>query len=297
MKIDLVSVTLPKDLDKLLNNSNWLKKFLPISKIIVIGPEEIQNKLPQDRVFTFINENHYSDFNRIKELICQRTGKISGRTGWYVQQFIKMAYSISCEQEYYLIWDSDTIPVKPVAMFLGNKPYFDCKTEYHRPYFDTLKKLFPGLDKNNNMSFISEHMLVKTEYMKALIHDIEMNEDIPGENFQEKIIYSIAPEEISGSGFSEFETYGTYVTAKYPDQYVMREWHSMRDGGCFFDETLSDEDVNWLRRYYDAVSLEKWSERSIFAKVVQTHLYKRLFSPKSLEYLKQYRTRRRGKLG
>ena len=50
-----------------------------------------------------------------------------------------------------LIWDADTIPIKEVKMF-GNdgKPIFDVKTEYHKPYFITLKRIFPKLGKKYN---------------------------------------------------------------------------------------------------------------------------------------------------
>ena len=48
-----------------------------------------------------------------------------------------------CQENYYLIWDSATIPVKEVKMFNNDsKPFFDLKTEYHKPYFITMKRIF-----------------------------------------------------------------------------------------------------------------------------------------------------------
>ena len=84
-----------------------------------------------------------------------------------------MEYSRICKDEYYLIWDSDTIPLKLMKIFDDkNKPYFDVKTENHTPYFITMKRIFPELGKIYNYSFISEHMLIKTQIMKNLIQNI-----------------------------------------------------------------------------------------------------------------------------
>ena len=62
-----------------------------------------------------------------------------------------MHYCIICQENYYLIWDSDTIPVKEVKLFNNDsKPFFDVKREYHKPYFITMKKIFPELEKKKS---------------------------------------------------------------------------------------------------------------------------------------------------
>jgi hypothetical protein len=99
-----------------------------------------------------------------------------------------MEYYKICKDKYYLIWDADTIPVKRVKMFNLNKPFFDVKTEYHKPYFETMNKLFPKLRKLYNYSFISEHMVINTEFMKALINEININTNISGDIWYEKVI-------------------------------------------------------------------------------------------------------------
>lgn len=48
------------------------------------------------------------------------------------------------------------------------------KTEYHKPYFDTLKKIL-NLDKSFNFSFICEHMIIKKDIMNEVIANIEKN--------------------------------------------------------------------------------------------------------------------------
>ena len=96
------------------------------------------------------------------------------RAGWYLQQFLKMSYSFICEDAYYLIWDADTIPVREIQMFdEDGVPFFDVKEEYHRPYFTTLNKIFNNrIKKSNPYSYISDHIVIKTEYMRNLILEI-----------------------------------------------------------------------------------------------------------------------------
>ena len=137
-------------------------------------------------------------------------------------------------------------------------PYLDLKHEYNELYFTTMGKLIPGLKKFIEPSFISEHMLFKCDIMKRLIAKIEANDAIPGSRFYEKIINCIPLEDIQGNGFSEFETYGSFVCLTSPMTYKLREWFSFRLAGEFFDpETISDDDYEWLGRDFDAISFEK----------------------------------------
>ena len=79
-----------------------------------------------------------------------------------------------------------------------------------------------------------------------------------GNRFYEKIINCIPLEDIQGNGFSEFETYGSFVCLTSPQTYKLREWYSFRLAGEFFDpETISDDDYEWLSHDFDAVSFEK----------------------------------------
>ena len=124
-----------------------------------------------------------------------------------------------------------------------------------------MNKLLPGFHKVINKSFISEHMLIKCDVMEALISMIESNENIAGNDFYEKILYSIRDDKIRTSSFSEFETYGTYVALTDNTLYNLRDWHSLRFGSTFFrSEEMTDEDFEWLSRDFHAVSFEKDEE-------------------------------------
>lgn len=287
--ITLVVPAIPIDIGILLDNLNYYFEFLPIDNICVIGPKEIKNMLPCRNDIQFLNEEELIDFNEVRKLIIKRTGnqENGNKAGWYVQQFVKIAYSRYCKNKYYLLWDSDTIPLKKIGLFDNATPFFDCKKEYHKAYFDTIEKLFQGLHKTIRGSFISEHMLIDAELMRRMLDEIEANINIPGEDFQQKIINAINTEDIVRSGFSEFETFGTYVTAKYPDKYLLREWKSMRYGNFFFKgkKNISPAVINWLGSYYDAISFEKGHEECRWAKLVGSAGFRRIHSPSVLDIM------------
>lgn len=93
--------------------------------------------------------------------------------------------------------------------------------------------------------------------MKELISDIEKN-DLYGDRYYEKIFNAINIKDIR-RGFSEFETYGIWITHKYPEEYALRKWTSLRMGGAFFDsQKLNDADREWLSLDYDAITYESY---------------------------------------
>lgn len=264
----------------------YLRKYVTGRDIILVGKklleEECQRSFPDCR---FIDEdNLYTDLNyhTVKSLVSRKNKYATWRTGWYFQQFLKMAYAMECKESYYLVWDTDTVPLRPISMINSSneKPYFDVKTEYNRPYFTTLKKLFfPPIEKKVPYSYISEHMLINTDIMKHLVKDIESNHKLNGELFFEKILNAILEIDILHSGFSEFETYGNYVNIKYKDFYDIRQLKSLRNGKYYLGNDLYDDLLEWAAASYDLISIEESSETN----TQMVHKISKLMARMSLE--------------
>lgn len=261
--MQLVMIVSAEDTGRAIQNIKYIKQNLPIDKIIIIGNKktgEIVRRSKAQADICFLEEDclyQGMSFQSIEEIIVKRSG-MQGRTGWYFQQFLKMAYAAVCEEEYYLVWDGDTIPVHRIKLFHGNgKPYMALKNEYNKPYFDTLKNLL-GLDKVREESFISEHMLIKTSYMRELIKEIEQNRSYEGKAFFEKILFAVEKDMLRSSGFSEYETYGTYVTVRHPDAYEYIPYKSCRHTVSMIGLHPTDEQILWMAGIYEAISFEKW---------------------------------------
>ncbi len=274
MHFDALIVVTPDDCKRLLQLYPRMVDNFEYGQLCFIGAPGVGEAALNDAAIgtrvKWLDENSLLPFDDVHACVAKKLEPVlkgdalpRGVTGWYYQQFLKMQYAMVCEDEYYMVWDGDTVPCRKINMFSPEtgQPYLDLKHEHHPEYFDTMGKILPGFRKVIERSFISEHMLFKTEIMKALIADIEKNDQIPGEKFWEKIINCIEPEKIYDSSFSEFETYGTYIALKYPAVYKLREWHSFRLGSSFFDmNTICDRDFEWLSKDFDAISFEKGQE-------------------------------------
>ena len=266
---DTYIIITPRDFSRLQKQYPVLLHFLPAGKLYFTGSRElgalVDSAALGDRV-SFIDENDLLPFDEVHAIVNAHMHELlqgdpvpRAGVGWYYQQFLKFILAERCKDDYYLVWDGDTIPCRPVKMFSDSgQPYFHNKNEYHEEYFRTMEKLLPGLKKVIRSSFISEHMLFHTESVKKLVRAIESNEALLGKRFWEKIIHAIEPDHLHLSAFAEFETYGNFIALNNPSLYRIREWHSFRLGGEFFDPaTISMRDYEWLGRDFDAISFEK----------------------------------------
>lgn len=269
-RFDTLIMTTPDDFMRVKLHLDRLEANLPGRRIIFVGSQRVGELLEenyQGARFDFICEDEIIPFDEVHSMLANHmkdylaAGEEFPRrvTGWYYQQFLKMEYAYKAVDDYYMTWDGDTVPTKPFYMFNNEEhPYFDMKVEEHAEYFITMEKLIPGLRKFIGKSFISEHMIFDCKIMKSLVEKIEANAEIAGKRFYEKIINAIEPERIMKSAFSEFETYGNYLCIYDPYKYKLRDWHSFRLAGQYFDpETIADSDYNWLANDFDAISFEK----------------------------------------
>jgi hypothetical protein len=182
------------------------------------------------------------------------------RAGWYLQQFLKMA---ACElpeiPERYLVWDADTILLRPTEFFTADgHALVNPATEHHAPYFETCRALL-GIERRAGYSFIAESLPVKTAHMRRLLDAVRAR--APGRPWALAIVDAIDPRELSLSGFSEFETYGNFVLSFDPDHVVVRPLRTCRDGAARYGAVPGRNDLELLALEYAWVSFEAWTPR------------------------------------
>lgn len=253
--------------DLLKINIPYIQKNLMPKEIVIITKQETINDISSDYLsysnIIFLDENLiYPDltFAKIKELL-SKTKCEEDKTGWYFQQFLKFAWSFNSKAaDYYLTWDSDTIPLKQIDFFSKEgKPYFLKKQEFNASYFQTMEKLL-GLKKENDFSFIAESMIFSKKIVTELIEKIESNKNVQGFTFYEKIISLIDYAEKPRLAFSEFETYGTYVSKKYPNLYLTKETKAFRMGARKYGLNPTLYDLKREAKKYETISFEKWNK-------------------------------------
>lgn len=218
---------------------------------------------------TLVNELTLSNIKRIMQ---DHFGDKVKIYGWYFQQFLKMGFSLSkYAKKEYLIWDADTIPLRNLSFKENGKNVFTIKTEYHKPYFETLNKIL-GLEKTVDFSYIAEHMLIEVSIMQEIISEIN-KKNIRGNIWFEKIINSVNKSD--ANGFSEFETYGTYCQTKYSQKYITKKLITYREAGEKYGRFFSEKILNELKKEYDTVSFE-FNHNPYFPKNIP-HLLNKVF--------------------
>ncbi|WP_243346211.1 DUF6492 family protein [Parabacteroides sp. FAFU027] len=273
-KFDLIIPIVRKDLSLILDNLKLLNHNIKAQNIIFIGEEDLTELFTGIPNVKFICENNMIEGLTKKEIENIKTS-ITGdakRSGWYFQQFLKMGYSCICENEYYLVWDSDTIPLKEIDFFSSAaKPYLSFReyAKYDECYSKTIEHLIQDnpIKKDSSKSFITEHMLINASIMRKLISDIEANISLAGNKFYEKIMHAVDPKYINLSGFSEFETYAAYILKNFSNEYSLRHWNNLRCGKVFIGNKPTKEQLSWISTSFSTVSIEKYDSHWIIFKV------------------------------
>jgi hypothetical protein len=203
-----------------------LRQHIPLGGVNVLAPDRDCARIAarlggRARV---IPENGFVPGMTVAKL---RELKLEGfpkAAGWYFQQLLKLQFAfVDPEDDYYLIWDADTIPLRPLRFFdPAGRMILTKAEEYHAPYFQTYRALF-GSEPNREFSFIAQHILVQKSVAREMMARIEERVPVPGD-WAWKVMNALPP---TGKNlFSEYETYGHYIKNHYPDRvvFVKRSW-------------------------------------------------------------------------
>lgn len=174
--------------------------------------------------------------------------------GWYFQQFLKLSFAFQDPfEDYYLIWDADTVPLRSLQFFddLG-RMCFTIASEEHSPYLANYRNLL-GEEPRREFSFISQHMIVQKSVAREMLKQIETN--FSGtESWAWKIMHNLKG--TSTNLFSEYEMLGHFVKNHYPDRAVYRELRWSREGALASSRLPSSKRLELLRDSYDFITFE-----------------------------------------
>lgn len=264
-QFDVMIPVAGKDINFMPRVIKYCKRCFPeLRKVYVVTPAyEVAKATKKTSHFTdvtVVNEDTLLEglsFRTVANLIKKATTKRIS-TGWFFQQFLKYAFAHSpYADEYYLTWDADTLPLARIKFFKDEHPLFTIKTEYHENYFDTIRRVL-GLEKRIKGSFVAEHMLFNVSLVKELTDAISQSE-ITGDTWYEKIINACNFDK-DMQAFSEFETYGTFVTSRHADLYGHRTLCTFRQAGYIRGRKIPDWMLEEMSFDLDTASFELWNE-------------------------------------
>lgn len=256
--LQVVTTCRARDLPVLELAVTRLPECVPFAGLTVLAPAtdcaRIQHRLGQKA--KVIAEDGFISGLRLSDLLQFKLPGFPSGAGWYYQQFLKLQYAfVEPEDDYYLIWDADTVPLRPMRFFDSQgRMLLTRATEFHRPYFDTYRRLF-GSDPNRECSFIAQHMIIQKSVVREMLELIDRR--VPGQDhWALKIMRVLEP--VHPNLFSEYETYGHYIKNRYPDRVILFERSWLRIIPQFFGRRIpSEARLNWLSKRYDYVSFER----------------------------------------
>lgn len=251
-----------------------LRKFIDSSNRIVIISNKKNEKFFKkiDKDIIFLDEDSILPgftLTKIKELNIYGFPK---RAGWYFQQLLKLGISAFDEiSEDYLVWDADTIPLKPILLYDQDGKYNFVKAdEYHKPYFNNYKLLL-GEEPNREFSFISQFMIFNKTIVKELLNKIE-NQHHNKYSWDYAIMKNIRGKH--GSLFSEYETYGHFIKNHYPEKcnFINLPW--LREGTDIIGTPFPREkNLRNLSKDYFYVTFES-RHKNVFLKAINKLIIK-----------------------
>ena len=127
-------------------------------------------------------------------------------------------------------------------------------TEHNEAYFDLTDKLL-GLRKTVDFSFIAQCFPIKGAWAKEFFECVETRH---GKSWVDVLLDLI--DFNNYSGFSEYETLGTFITYQHPNEFTVTQNPWLRGGNGIIgtQKNMDRFPFSLLLKPYDFVSFENW---------------------------------------
>ncbi len=259
----VISVCEKKDINAWRIASDRITRYIKSDSYQLICPEsQVEDfKSASSSGWSVVGEELYSSGCEPVYIRGRVSGHNTSRVNWLFQQFIKINAIVGSEladDDAVLIWDADTIPLREIDFFDSGRLSCFHGPEHHRPYFETIEKLF-GFGRMADQSFIAQCLPVRVGWVREMVGEIETRFAKPYVD----AVLNLLPGN-SGSEFSEYETIGSWVLVHYPDGMTFKKkkrW--LRSGARIFGPAPSELRIglgSWILSIcYDFVALENWS--------------------------------------
>jgi hypothetical protein len=256
----VISVCSSKDIDVWTVAAKHVIQFIDADSYLVIVPDK------EVELFSAVTCEPYqvkpeSDYvGNAKERISQKLDAANQhRVGWYLQQFVKISAVLARNDgDVVLIWDADTVPLKPLEFIDANGQLVYYRgEEFRKSYFDFLERAL-GLKRTQTFSFIAQSLVLRVAWARELFESLEKNAQLP---WMDAILSYVDPSE--PAGFAEFETLGTWIWHHHRNEIVISDRPWYRNGFSLVGNPLTLSQSVWrgLAKYYDFVSFEIWDQR------------------------------------
>ncbi|MGV8841018.1 MAG: DUF6492 family protein [Bauldia sp.] len=129
---------------------------------------------------------------------------------FYRQQFAKLEAMAETDVDMALLWDGDTVPLRPLSFEdERGRLVFHLSDQRHPAYDDAVRRLL-GLDPFVGRSFAAQCLPVRPVWVRECLSAIEERQGMP---WPDAIAATIEPG--AAAGFSEYELLGTFFSHRH----------------------------------------------------------------------------------
>lgn len=219
--LDVVIPVIEKDLWILPTTVSSLRKHVkhPLGKIFAVSPPSRKiEEFCRRAGCAFVQEDEVSPLEKCEvEYISLGVD----RSGWLLQQLIKLNADTVSSSEYILVFDADTVLVRPQIFLFDGKVIFSHSNEYHRPYFSAHERILREKPQTH-LSFVSHHMLFQRSVLLRLKRTIE---EIHRKPWYRAVLENL--DFLEFSAFAEYETYGNFFLSRYRGKALQTYWFNL----------------------------------------------------------------------
>lgn len=225
--IEILFVTTKKDFEILVHSIRAAQESTshhPRSTTSVLVPDAEHDQASKllSQGFRDVRVLRESDFLTIEQMsnIRNRFGK---RSGWVIQQLLKVEFVSRSQQMGVLIVDSDTLILNPrIWLDKSGSQLLTPTWEWHQPYYDFLENA--GFEAGSlKQSFVSHHMLMQPQHLR------DARLFLGWQNLDFLIEYLILKSDIHAqSPFCiEYELYAQFMLKFHPEKVTLAKWSNI----------------------------------------------------------------------
>lgn len=248
-KLDVLIPAIEKDLETLPYVIDAVIKQVkhPIGQILIVAPKlKSIMELCKRKGCKFIDENKVLPIT--KKDIHYRSKKWE-RSGWMLQQLLKMSGDTLCTSKYFLVIDADTVLIRPHIFRTDKKTVFYCRNWSQPEYFKTYSRLL-GIKPTSPSSFVTHYMLFNKSKLAKLKKTIKSKHQT---SWYSAILSKM--DKTKQFAFSEFETYGNFLYSLNPDGVILKK--ALNKGLNMNIGQITQKKINALSKKYRSISFHK----------------------------------------
>jgi len=212
--LDICYVAIDKDFETLIHSIEFAKRNVrhPIANIFVVSTSgSLIENFCKEHDIHFIDESSVTELK--KSEIDFNFGGLN-RSGWILQQMIKLSVDRFCKSQSILVLDADTMITRPQIFRNKEVLFLSFSDERHIPYREFFSRI-TGF-QYPRISFVSHHALIDVDVLASLKQHIENR---CGTHWETALVDNFDRDTMSP--MSEYDLYG-FFTLNHYDQRLLR---------------------------------------------------------------------------